>query len=193
MKNFFLVFALLTVVPHLAACSSSPEKRMKKVMAEAERLQPPTTSLSHFAHFELLPIQAIPEITEDEDKNAYADRLEDLLEERIQPLFAGWHADGHSGSGTLRVQPELAGLRIVSGGARFWAGAFAGDSTIDLDLILIQGETGAVVAKPRIRLDSDAWAGGWSIGASDRNLPGYVADIAAQYLALHYGPTTGAP
>jgi hypothetical protein len=43
-----------------------------------------------------------------------------------------------------------------------------------------------VVANPRIRRTADAFAGGWSAGATDKDLLDYVADIAYQYLVDSY-------
>ena len=77
-------------------------------------------------------------------------------------------------------------LRIVSGGARFWAGALVGDSHIDLDLVLIDGKTGVVIEKARIRKEAGAMTGAWSIGKSDDNLHDYIAHIVHRYLLENY-------
>lgn len=77
-------------------------------------------------------------------------------------------------------------LRIVSGGARFWAGALAGGSYIDIDLRLIDGSTNNVIAKPRITKNAGAMTGGWSIGQSDKNLHDYIAHIVHEYFSTNY-------
>ena len=84
------------------------------------------------------------------------------------------------------VQPELVSLKIVSGGARFWAGAFAGSSSIDLDLKIVDSVTNQVIAKPRIARHAGAMTGAWSIGQSDENLHDYIASIVYQYLSKNY-------
>ena len=71
---------------------------------------------------------------------------------------------------------------MIGGANRFFAGAFAGDSSIDMDLELKEAATGTVIAKPRIVRNANAMAGAWSVGATDRNLMDYIADIATQYL-----------
>ena len=51
-----------------------------------------------------------------------------------------------------------------------------------MDLELKEAATGTVIAKPRIVRNANAMAGAWSVGATDRNLMDYIADIATQYL-----------
>ena len=58
----------------------------------------------------------------------------------------------------------------------------AGDSSIDLDLVMTDQTTGQQVAKPRIMRNADSIAGGFSIGKSDQNLLDYIASIAYQYM-----------
>jgi hypothetical protein len=55
-----------------------------------------------------------------------------------------------------------------------------------MDLVLTERETGQVIAKARVANSADAFAGGWSIGASDKNLLDYIAATAYQYLKDHY-------
>lgn len=54
------------------------------------------------------------------------------MHKKIEPLFSEWSsaATGADRSGRLVVEPQLVSLKIVSEGARFWAGAMAGDSHI---------------------------------------------------------------
>jgi hypothetical protein len=61
----------------------------------------------------------------------------------------------------------------------------AGESSIAMDLELRDATTGALVANPSIARSADAFAGGWSVGATDQNLLSYIADIASQYLQDH--------
>jgi hypothetical protein len=119
-----------------------------------------------------------------------AGELENTLRAKIQPLLDQWKAAASTGgSGTLVVEPQLAFLKVVSGGSRFWAGPFAGDSSIDMDLVITDQTTGQQVAKARITRNADSNAGAWSIGQSDENLLDYIASIAYQYLKDNYGNT----
>ncbi len=104
---------------------------------------------------------------------------------RYSPLLEDWEASS-SGEGTLLIEPQLKGLRVVGGGARFWVGALAGDSHIDMDLKLVNDQTGTTVADVRIYRNADSMTGGWSVGKSDQNLDEYVTSIVHQYLSDNY-------
>jgi len=114
--------------------------------------------------------------------------LEEKLRAKLLPLFEEW---GNGGNGTERkllVQPSVVHLRIISGGARFWGGALAGESHIDMDLKLVDAGSGEVVGAPRINKASGAFGGAWSVGASDRNLLDYIVAISQKYLVANYQP-----
>jgi hypothetical protein len=175
----------VVVVAVLAGCASDPGRRSQVVTEESARLAAPTTPLSSYGKFELKPMQMSPEVAGDAAKTAVAKDLEARLQWRVQPLLAQWTTQGAKGPAARRiliVQPRAMKIRMISGGNRAFAGAFAGDSSIDMDLELKDAATGTVIAKPRIARNANAMAGAWSFGATDRNLMDYIADIADQYL-----------
>jgi hypothetical protein len=178
---------IIAICMALAGCATNPETLASVSKTEAARLVPPTQRLSTFASYELKPMVLSEAVTAEEGKVKEAAVLENALKARIQPLLDQWTASAGSGrSGTLVIEPRLASLKIVSGGARFWAGAFAGESTVDLDLLLIDQASGQVLAKPRVARSADAMTGAWSIGQSDDNLLDYITGIAYQYLVDSY-------
>lgn len=179
-------FAVLVLV-FLAGCTATPEKLNKVAAIEANRAAKPSKPLSAFSSYELRPITLSDKIKSEPEKVEQAAVLDQKINEKLLPLFADWSSSDDTGrSGTLIVQPELVSLRIVSGGARFFAGAFAGGSKIDMDLVLIDSSTNDVIAKPRITKDAGAMTGAWSIGQSDKNLHDYISHIAYQYLLMNY-------
>jgi len=118
---------------------------------------------------------------------AEAQEFERNLQAKLNPLLSEWNAAESEGArGTLSIQTTLTKLKIVSGGARFWAGAYAGDSFIDMDLELVDKATGEQIASTRVRRDADSMTGAWSIGKSDQNLDDYIVSIVHQYLADNY-------
>lgn len=178
-----LVWVIAVAV--LAGCASDPARRAKVAAEESARLVAPTEPLSSYGAFELKPMEMAPEVANDAAKAAVAKELEARVQARVGPLLAEWNtkAAGSPGTGrALTVKPRAVKIRMISGATRFFAGAFAGESSIDMDLELIDAGTGAVIARPRISRNADAIAGAWSVGATDRNLMDYIADIAAQYL-----------
>ncbi|MFN2644031.1 MAG: hypothetical protein ABR570_03495 [Burkholderiales bacterium] len=182
MKHFLIS---LVAVGALIGCASNPARRAAVAMEESRRLAAPTTPLASYGKFELKPMGMSPAVANDTAKVEVVKDLEGRVQARVQPLLAQWNAQAAKNAATgstLIVQPRVMSLRVVSGGARFFAGAFAGDSSIAMDLDLKDAATGALIANPRIERSAGAMAGGWSIGATDRNLMDYIADIAGQYL-----------
>ena len=179
----------------LAGCSSSSKSTssdtnriVAAAKSESSRLVAPSQPLSAFSNFELKPMELSAEIANRKEKVQMAKQLEDKLRTKLLPRIEEWKADGNSPrtAGTLVIQPKLRTLRIVSGGARMWVGAWSGESLIDMDLTLIDGKTGTVIANPRISRAASAMGGAWSGGATDKNLLNYIVEIAHQYLVDNY-------
>lgn len=170
----------------LAGCAANPEKVQQVADDEAARLQAPTKPLSSFAEYELKPMTFAGAIEAEERKLTEAREFEQNLRAKILPLLEEWRESSTGGLGTLLIESEIKGLRIVSGGARFWAGAFAGESFIDLDLRLIYDATGEAISDVRIYRDAGSMAGAWSIGRSDQNLDEYMVTIIHEYLSDNY-------
>jgi hypothetical protein len=188
MKSAITCLVLLIALSSFGCASSgsNAEKRRQIAIQEVSRMMQPSRKLGGFAQYELKPLTMSPEVRENEKKVAYAEKLEEMIEVKISPLLDEWRSSGRSSTGTLAIQPEVARLKIVSGGARFWAGAWAGTSQVDLTLKLIDQASGEIIASPRIDRSSDAMAGAWSGGATDQNLLRYIVDITYQYLVENY-------
>jgi len=175
------------VVLILAGCAASQEKLEAVGRRESSRIAPPTKRFSSYARYELKPMVLSPTLRNEERKVKAAGELEVVLRAKLQPLLNEWQAAPAAGrSGTLTIEPQLADLRIISAGARFWAGGLAGDSNIDMDLFIADQSSGQEIAKPRISQHAGAVAGGFSIGKSDQNLLDYIASTAYFYLKDNY-------
>jgi len=181
------IISLILVAGLLTACAADPAKIEAVAVDEAARLQPPSRLLSTFKTFELQEMTFGEAIKLEEKKMAEGREFETAFNDKIGALLDTWNAaDSATGEGKLLIQPHLASLRVISGGARFWAGAFAGDSFIDMDLRLLDGDSGVVIGNVRVRRDADAMTGAWSVGKSDQNLDEYVVSIVHQYLTDNY-------
>ena len=179
----------LVIIALLFGCS--PKERMTRdevIQQHASRIMAPMKPLCSYANFKLVGMELTDEITQDEKKMKAAKSLEEKLNQRLSPLLDAWcgkktMADS---KGTLIIKPQLQSLYIVSSGARFWVGGMAGDSNIDMDLILVEEETGNKVGAARIQRAASGMKGGWSVGATDKALPDLIVDIAYQYMANNY-------
>jgi len=74
----------------------------------------------------------------------------------------------------------------VSGGARFFIGALAGNSDVKIKLVLTDSATNEVIGSPIISKQSGAMSGAWSMGSTGRNLVDYIIDISERYLTNNY-------
>lgn len=174
---------IVLIAGFLASCATNPAKVESVATQEAGRLAAPTKPLSSFANFELAPMVYDDRIKAEKGKMEEATEFQNAYKAILQPLLTEWNTGmRESASGTLVIESHLVGLRIISGSARFWAGGYAGDSFIDLDLLLSDKESGERVAKVRVYRDADAITGAWSIGKSDQNLDEYIVSIVETYL-----------
>lgn len=180
-------FVYLLLFFSITACATSATNRHDEIVnTEVRRLTPPEKALSAYSDFKLESMEFSAEILQREEKLKVGHMLEDKVRARLQPLLQQWNEEGARNRGTLIIRPKLQQLHVVSGGARFWIGAFAGDSRIDLDLQLVDARTGKTIGNPRIVTSANAWGGAWSIGSTDRNLLNYIADISYTYLTDNY-------
>ncbi|HEX9049661.1 MAG TPA: DUF4410 domain-containing protein [Anaeromyxobacter sp.] len=178
----------LAVMALAAGCASNPGKRQKIIDDEVARLRAPEIPLTSFGAFEIRPIAMSPDVQEKPEKVAVASDLGQRLEAQLRPTLDGWAAAAPAPAKgrTLVIQPTVVNLRIVGGASRFWLGAMAGDSSIDVDLQLVDKASGRAIAKERIAKSSGGMSGAWSMGATDKNLTQYVIDIANAYLVKYH-------
>lgn len=185
-QTFFLLGIALVCISFMGGCQSAKVNMNEIVNMEASRLGPPKIALNRYANFELQEMEYSGGILADERKVKVADQLKQKFEEKINGLFSTWNADNAAGEGTLLVKPVLQNLYVVSSGSRFWIGALAGDSTIDMDMSLIDKTTGEEIANPRIMKNANAYSGGWTVGGTDQNLLNYIVEISYEYLVRNY-------
>jgi len=170
----------------LTACAADPAKVQQVAEEEADRLPAPSKQLSSFAEYELKSMTFADAIKAEEGKLEEAQEFEQNLQAKISPLLEEWRASATEGQGTLFIEPRLNKIRVISGGNRFWAGAFAGDSFIEMDLNLVDGVTGESIGDVKVYRNASAMTGSWSIGKSDQNLDDYIVSIVHEYLSDNY-------
>ena len=181
------LLSAVLIVFLLAACAADPVKIQAVADEQASLLAVPTRALSEFSEFELLAMNFSAAIQNEPAKMTEAREFEWAFKARIAPLLNSWeYADKSGASGRLIIETKLEKLRIVSGGARFWAGAFAGESFIDMSLRLIDASNGEAISQVMIRRTASSMSGAWSIGKSDQNLDQYVISIVYEYITDNY-------
>lgn len=84
-----------------------------------------------------------------------------------------------TGSNTLVVRPIVKQVKFISGGARFFAGSFAGSSVIVMDTRFIDGANGTVLAEPGYYRKASAFGDGFGIG--DNRMLNAIAEDVGRY------------
>ena len=97
----------------------------------------------------------------------------------------------HSPVRTLVIEPRIEKIRFISGGARFWAGAFAGSSRILVKMKLTDQDTGQVIAEPEFYQHAKGMAGAWTFGAADNSMLVRSASLALDYLKDNHAAAQG--
>jgi hypothetical protein len=141
--------------------------------------------LAEYARFELRDIQAKVEV-----HPKVMNKLTTELKLRIDPALERWNADGAQPghAGTLAIETVITDMKFVSGGKRFWAGAFAGGSHSAAEVRLVDVETGQVVESEKFEHKASAMSGSMSIGAADNAMLDRLAQsVATWVIARHDG------
>jgi hypothetical protein len=178
---------LVLVIAVLTACAANPQRVEAPAQAEADKLTPPTKSLSSFSHFELKPMAFDDAIEADEGRRKKAEAFEQSLRQRLSPLLESWRVTGNDASSdSLSIETKLVRLRIVSKATRqFTPSVAVGDSHIDMDLRLTDTTTGDEIANLQIRAKARQWGSAYT-GVSDDTLDDYVVAVVHKYLSDNY-------
>lgn len=178
MKKLFL---LLLIPFFLVGCAATPERIAKTSREDSLKFPPPKVKLSSFSSAKLESLQMVDEVAKDKDKAVLAKDLEQKLQAQFGPMIAAWPV-GTAENETLLIQPKIVHLRIISPGTRFLAGNMAGQSSVTLQLHLIDAKTGEVVANPTINKATSSQGVTYE---TDSNLLDYIANIAHQYVVVN--------
>lgn len=82
---------------------------------------------------------------------------------------------------TMYVDATLTSLRIVSGAGRFWGGALAGRSNMNMNVKLTDAN-GSVIAEKELIGAPSAFSSAWSFGGTDRSLPQKMGFLLGDFI-----------
>ncbi|MBI5581969.1 MAG: hypothetical protein HY895_22665 [Deltaproteobacteria bacterium] len=111
-----------------------------------------------------------------------ANTISALKEKKFYQSVESGNAAMTRRDGTLLVKAKVTNMRIVSGAARIWGGAFTGSSFMEVDLTLIDAATHTVVREKKLSSANNPWAAAWVGGASDHSLPADTGKMLAEYV-----------
>jgi len=156
---------------------------------------PPAEKFSGFTRFELAKVALVAPYAGQEANERALAKVQENVSLKADPLLRGWNATGAAATPvrTLVVTPVITEIKFISGGSRFWAGAFAGSSAVILTGKITEKESGKAIATPMFYARAAAMGGAWTFGATDNLMLSRVADRFTDYLAANYGAAVGGP
>lgn len=156
------------------------------------RNPPPAVALRAFQRFELAPVAMGAPWTGQPANEKALQNLQANIDERAGPVVAGWNARAAGDAPrTLKIAPEIAYVRFITGGKRFMAGAFAGNSGILVKATLSDAASGEVIAVPQFYQSANAFGAAYSFGATDKHMLIRISAMLADYLKANYDAPVG--
>lgn len=182
--------ALLSLAMALHALPALAAEEPK--IADDARNPAPAATLNSYQRFELAPVAMGTPFTEYKGNQVALEKLQANIDERVKPLVGEWNArDPGAQARTLRIEPQIRYIRFISGGKRFWGGAFAGGSSILLKVKLTDAATGEVIAEPDFYQHANAFGAAWSFGGTDKHMLIRISAMLADYLKNNYATAVG--
>jgi hypothetical protein len=198
----FYFLAIVSIVSFLA-CAGSPDKSQRSESEEqvsTESKSVPGVEKIQLASIDLIPTRTPLEVkfaniifrsfkSTDQFKKNYPSAVETCKASIITQLQSkktyenvtddvSQNLPGKS----VFVDMKVVDMRIAGTQARFWGGAFAGNSFMDVLLELRDADSKEVVHKKVLSTTNSAIAAAWSFGASDRNLPFDLGTLIGEYI-----------
>ncbi len=145
---------------------------------------PPAEALGQFDRYELKQATLAPDYAEHPANKEALVAFQRNLDERVGAWVAEQNALAAKNTPprTLVIEPRIEKIRFISGGKRFWAGAFAGSSQVLVKLRLTDAATGTVIGEPEFYQHAKGMAGAWTFGAADNTMLVRAASLARDYL-----------
>ncbi|MBN2255034.1 MAG: hypothetical protein JW736_04970 [Deltaproteobacteria bacterium] len=85
---------------------------------------------------------------------------------------------------TMYVDVNVTSLRIVGGAARFWAGALAGRSNMNMDVTLMD-KNGTVIAQKELIGAPNAFSSSFTFANADYSLPQKMGFLLGDFILAH--------
>ena len=195
-----IVFTIIATIILASCASQSSNRSPEDTQAQIERLKQsprtwnpaPNEMFSSFNRFEFNEPQLSEELQADEKKVASVIETNQVVTDRLDPVFENWQQQ-NTGSRTLIIESTYSQYKIVSGGARFWGGALAGDSSVKLNMEIKDKSSGSIIASPFFFQRANSIGGAWTLGAHDQSIPDRLSSLIEKYIRDNYSSLEGGP
>lgn len=156
---------------------------------------PPANALAGYDKYELAPIAMGAPYAGDKGKEQAKTKIQGYMTAETDPIIAQWNNDaaGNMRGQTLVIEPRIEKLKVVSGGARFWAGALVGDSYVVMKFRIVEQPSGKQLAEPEFYQRASAMSGAWTFGGQDKDMLHRIVALANHYLESNYKDAVGGP
>nr|WP_320191363.1 hypothetical protein [uncultured Desulfobacter sp.] len=175
-------FIIAIVIVGLGGCATSGGGKQENSVAQS----PPVTPLEkHYGEIIVYELETTPVLKKDYEqalKDCQSTLISSLLKRNKYKKVEAAKSTVTYDSAALLVKIKVSDMRIASFGARFWGGAFVGNSYMYMRMKLLDAETGEIVRDKDFNSTNNSIAATWSFGANDRSLPTDMAVIMADYL-----------
>ena len=152
----------------------------------------PTSGLSAFRQIELLPIRHDPDVQMTEANYKALQKIQENVDLNMGQTLKSWNTNPPpASSGHLLIEPVITEIKFVSGGTRFFAGAFAGSSAVVMQVKIYDKERGDTIAHPEFYQRAAAMGGAWSLGTTDNLMLVRIANLFTNYLKDNYDRPVG--
>jgi hypothetical protein len=187
--NFICMLSMLLLVV-MTSCAGKDVKSEPQAggaaKPDAKAAQEPDPPLAKpYRTIVVSDFEASAEIAKDYPNTArecQANTVWALQEKKAYQAVESGKAAGPRRDGALLVNAKITDMRIVSGAARIWGGAFAGSSFMEVDVKLVDAATNATVREKKLSSANNPWAAAWVGGSSDQSLPADMGKIVAEYV-----------
>ena len=179
-----LLFTLLLLSLFMSGCATNLTK-------PTSAPSPAKIKLNEFAAVEMKAVTISEQFAEAEANQKAKRKIDEVLFTNMQMVFNNLQRIemgsefSSSGTRTLQITPVIEEIKFIGGAARFWVGAMAGSSAVLMQVTLRDSSTGEIIANPEFYRDANAYAGGWSIGASDNKMLEDIALDVVNYCSMN--------
>ena len=193
-SNFYLVGAIVILTLMISGCTTTPIKNARE---QVVTLKPPEIKFGAFEKIYLRSTGINSALASHPANQKALVRIDEYLLSRVLQIFpsltaieANEQLDGLD-KNSLLIEPFVDDIRIIGGGVRFFAGAWAGDSNVVLIVTFTDLSQDKIIASPYFFQRAAAFAGAWSIGHHDQTMLTRIGDLASEYILLHLTEATG--
>jgi len=196
-SNFYLVGAIIILTLMISGCATPSIKDAAIHRDQVAILKPPEIKFGAFEKIYFRSTGINSALASHSANQKALVKINQHLFYRLFPIFpsltlieANEQLDGLD-KNSLLIEPFVDDIRLIGGGARFLAGALAGDSRVTLRVTFTDLSQDKIIASPAFYQRAAAMVGHWLGDSHDQTMLTRIGDLASEYILLHLTEATG--